>query len=478
MWVLLPMLALVVVRLAWGVESSRRLAATMASLRAQGMRPTLEDFPEDASLQGRNALQDLIDALAPMSLASADQDLLTAISDPTDTIVAVARTPEEWARIESLGGTHHALMLQLDELEDRPAATTRSLVSGIDRRSYAFARTRPLSWLLANLALLRQAQGREAEALGYLQRMLVVSRIMHYFPSLPGRRESLSVRSMAARTLEAMEPTLDLSALEAKAGARQMIARFMDDTLIQESQVKCFDDDLYFRLAEIASATPHHQRWWIRPLYEDSVARLGERYLVFKRAMADTDWYESVLVLDGTMIPGGNNLNLSLHAIEHAFTPYLGRLRDVYERTRADTRAAAIFLAVHLHAHRQGSLPRDLQALVPAELPRVPADPYTPQHALRYRVDPQGPTVWSRGLDSTDDNAPIPYDAYGNKFRRYGIRIPPSSMPHDIVYGAAWRTATPPRPAGVNAPPSAPTPPTAAAPASRPGPDGVRPVGG
>jgi hypothetical protein len=444
MWVLLPLLALVIVRLAWGVESSRRLAATLASLRAQGMRPALEDFPDDASHPGPNALRDLIDALGPMTLASPDQDMLTAISDPTDTIVAVARTPEEWARIDTLGTAHSALIRLLDDMEDRPAATTRSLVRGIDRRTYAFARTRPLSWLLANMALLRHTQGRDAEAVRYLQRMLVVSRIMHHYPSLPGRRESLSVRSMAARTLEAMEPTLDFSTPEARAAAQLMVARFMDDTLIQESQVKCFDDDLYFRLAEIASATQHHQQWWIRPLYEDSLSRLGERYLVFKKAMADTDWYESVLVLDGTLIPGGSNLNLSLHAIEHAFTPYLGRLRDVYERTRADTRAAAIFLALRLHAHRHGSLPGELVALVPADLPYVPADPYTPHLALRYRIDPQGPTIWSRGLDSKDDNAPIPFDTYGNKFRRYGIRIPPSGMPHDIVYGAAWRTAAPP----------------------------------
>jgi hypothetical protein len=64
-----------------------------------------------------------------------------------------------------------------------------------------------------------------------------------------------------------------------------------------------------------------------------------------------------------------------------------GELAGLDRFLRACRRGVAVSLACRLYRHDRGAFPPDLAALVPAYLPAVPPDPYSPAgDALRYRV--------------------------------------------------------------------------------------------
>jgi hypothetical protein len=80
-----------------------------------------------------------------------------------------------------------------------------------------------------------------------------------------------------------------------------------------------------------------------------------------------------------------------------------GELAGLDRFLRACRRGLAVSLACRLYHHDRGSYPPDLAALVPAYLPDVPPDPYSPAGAaLRYRVPAEDeylpePTVGAAG---------------------------------------------------------------------------------
>jgi hypothetical protein len=76
-----------------------------------------------------------------------------------------------------------------------------------------------------------------------------------------------------------------------------------------------------------------------------------------------------------------------------------------YYQFIAERRLVAAALAVRWYAaEHAGQLPANLEALVPAYLPAVPADPFAlAAQPIHYRNDPANPIVYSVGINGADD---------------------------------------------------------------------------
>ena len=72
-------------------------------------------------------------------------------------------------------------------------------------------------------------------------------------------------------------------------------------------------------------------------------------------------------------------------------------------RALARDRVLLLQLALRAHQLERGAPPPNLQALVPAYLKAVPADPFGAGEPLRYRTDGASYTLWSIGSDGVDD---------------------------------------------------------------------------
>ena len=81
LYVFLPIFTLLIVRHIWGFESSHRLAATMAKLRAQGLRLSPEEFGADSDTsKDSNAYYDYAEGIKGFNPTNAERELIY----PTD----------------------------------------------------------------------------------------------------------------------------------------------------------------------------------------------------------------------------------------------------------------------------------------------------------------------------------------------------------------------------------------------------------
>jgi hypothetical protein len=69
-------------------------------------------------------------------------------------------------------------------------------------------------------------------------------------------------------------------------------------------------------------------------------------------------------------------------------------------------RAAEVLLAATRERLASGTLPKSIDALVPARLPSVPRDPFTTDAPLHLKATPEELLVWSVGPDGEDDGGP------------------------------------------------------------------------
>ena len=179
-------------------------------------------------------------------------------------------------------------------------------------------------------------------------------------------------------------------------------------------------------------------------MYEDEICRIAEHYIQVRHVLREQTWQDlRDLGRESDRHRTGSNLSIAAHLLQLQFTSYRERAPELHARCISDSRAAALLLAARLHAARHGTLPQAASELVPGELTQLPVDPFTrPRAPLRFRLDPQGVTVWSLGANGTDEAAAVLFDEFGRKRRRWGDGKPADSP--DIVYGAAWRTTTSP----------------------------------
>lgn len=130
-------------------------------------------------------------------------------------------------------------------------------------------------------------------------------------------------------------------------------------------------------------------------LYDTLIARLEAPD--WAAAMTRPD-YESSLYTDAGLEPTRPSAILP-----RMLTAAIARAGTKAARQEVTSRLAQVACALERHRLRHGSFPEHLDALVPAFLPSVPADPMD-GHPLRYRpLDNGWFQLWSVGLNGRDD---------------------------------------------------------------------------
>ncbi len=104
--------------------------------------------------------------------------------------------------------------------------------------------------------------------------------------------------------------------------------------------------------------------------------------------------------------------------LAHAYAGYIGQYPRREAAAAAVVRSIQVGLAVERFRLAGGSLPADLEALVPAYLAAVPKDPFDGK-PLRYLRQDQGYRVYSLGYDLADN---------------HGTVVPKAGEPGDIVF--------------------------------------------
>lgn len=84
------------------------------------------------------------------------------------------------------------------------------------------------------------------------------------------------------------------------------------------------------------------------------------------------------------------------------FVPTLGKATSSGMLAEARRDVSRVIIALHRHRQASGSFPESLAVLVPEFLPEVPVDPFDGQ-PLRYSLTPDGPLLYSIGVDRNDD---------------------------------------------------------------------------
>lgn len=88
-------------------------------------------------------------------------------------------------------------------------------------------------------------------------------------------------------------------------------------------------------------------------------------------------------------------------------TPAIDKYLESIDRFNADLRVTRLVLAAHLYRARHGSFPASLDALVPAEIPAVPLDPWTGKPiAFTPAVGGAPPTITIADPRATGQNPP------------------------------------------------------------------------
>jgi hypothetical protein len=254
---------------------------------------------------------------------------------------------------------------------------------------------------------------------------------------------AVALRSLLAATLEEMSLDLRLDAPATRDSAVTLIKMLLDPRPL-DSAARNYELEIGLAPA-FASLDYHLNAWWIRPLRDDDIARTMRLNASLVPAAHAQDWLTSQKLAPPVVMHFSHlDTNLETIVLWNSHDPIaVGRAMTLHFRSIADTRAAAILLAARLYACQHHKPPTTFADLVPEFLPDLPRDPFSPTAApMHFRIDPEGPTVWSVGENLTDEGGPVLFDLLDTKLRRYDNRS--TNTQPDIVYGSAWLTTKPP----------------------------------
>jgi hypothetical protein len=429
---LLAFALLLTLRLLWGLESSYRLARVQDQLRAQGV--TLPFQPVRAP-DDKNAYADLARAARLVRLSSTEYTLLFGDFRTGEPVW----TPAEMPALQAIVDRHRDAFLCIDAAAQR----TGHIPTADPNYGYNLQNWEHLGRMLVADAVLQRAQGHETAILQDLQRLVVLADTIDRGGYLVANRTANNLRSMLAGSVERLAPTLRLSHSDDSRPAALALLKSLQDPAPRASLAWNFSVETS-RMPEFST---HHIRlrtWWLYPLRDDDLARAMSLAAGNLPAMRAPDWPAAKRLFVGEptppKLPFTNLHNLTFWYVRNPTFCAWTMLEHFY--TQSDLRAAAILLAARLYEVDNRQAPANIADLVPGFLPAAPLDPFSPTGAaMHFRLDEEGPTVWSVGENAVDDGAPV-QAGRPRRLNTYNRLVPPS-LP-DIVYGAAWLNANPP----------------------------------
>jgi hypothetical protein len=287
--------------------------------------------------------------------------------------------------------------------------------------------------LLREAAQVAHMERNDEVAIGYLERVLVLARVVGARQSLLSKEFASNMRSEAALSLDGWEAELQYRGDTGRA-VQRIIGELVASTSDSDEMKHAFQYETATYSDVVLQKCPALDDWWIQPLTIDSFARRLTLQMELMPIVEATNWQEVTLVpLEHKA--DASNLNNIVLAISVPRYMVAEAMRARFH-AMSDARGVTETLAAYLYREDKGAFPERAGQLVPDYLPALQVDPFaTDGRVLRYRRDADGPTVWSVGENGKDEEGVVSMTGmpmFGNS-RRY-------NQP-DIVYGAAWRAA-------------------------------------
>lgn len=393
----LLILGLIALRLIAGWSADRRLGAIESDLRAAGRPVVPADLntapPPDAS----NAAFYLKRAAGAVTLTKAQEAAADRLGSP-------AFTPADLAQLRGAVAANAAALADAHAARDLPEADwaihfrrpmLNVLLPNLNPQ-------RELANLLRDAIAVQTADGHSAAAVGTLLDLLLAADAQLGGRMVVANLVGVGISDVVVRQLERHLPDL---VFEGEAGpdpaprsnAQALIRALLDDRLSAGMAVGMDAD----RVALFDTLDNIGTGWTLRPFFRSAAA-------------AKAGWYESVRrAAQAGTLKAAKGLRYPWASLDDlkGFTAVLDmdseKSLTVVARNLAARRLAAAAVAVRLYrVDHDGKLPPTLQALVPAYLPAVPADPMRPDGGpIGYAPAGQAasPRVYSVGVDGVND---------------------------------------------------------------------------
>ncbi len=296
---------------------------------------------------------------------------------------------------------------------------------------------------LLSAAVVDFADGRDDLAVEQLRRLMSVDRVVSQSPTLAAHQLGINLRARIAAMAEKMEAPALFPDGPAHHPAQSDNVRALVDSLLDDrgfheqfarlSAVHLLNPDPM--TGRILDPGPSYARvadensWWLAPLQWDEQRRSLEGAATWLPVIS-ADTFEAYRLMPEVARPNYSNMSQIVFNATNFIDFQLERISQQHFRALADGRIAAVLLGTWM-ANQNGVSPPGAEGLVPKYLPAAPEDPFAADgRPLRYRLDTEGPTVWSVGENGVDEGGLILTPTRGRM----------TEQP-DVVYGAAWRVA-------------------------------------
>ena len=435
----LILIVLTGIRVWWGWNAHRRLQAEIDRIIETGEPIYPADFDPPEIRPEDNAAKLLTDAVAALNLTPEQHDLIRRISGDFD---AIRKNLDE---VE--------LMVRASEQSFHLVHRTHELAKidwGIRVRSPAInvmfgnlSGHRQVVKLLSIVAIYHSAHGADARTLETLLDVQRYAEILDDQPFLIGHLVSLACRARVFRDLEYLAPRVALtpgendpmvSSATSRKLAERLLARLLDETGFHRSHIRAMQSE---RMSTLDTAMLVHRRqmslasvgWtapmaptWIEkmlsfplaPLYELDAVRGLRHMTAIIDAVREPDWPAAKAAFPPS-VNDWSPLERLTRPISGIMLPSLDRAVLLHYRAVAETRMAAITLAIRLYETDHGRRPNELEHLVPRYLPAVPPDPFAKDaRPIGYKPNAPKPLLYSVGRDGVDDHGAFAFRGRGS----------------------------------------------------------------
>ncbi|HVX84602.1 MAG TPA: hypothetical protein VH253_07280 [Phycisphaerae bacterium] len=439
-YVAAPVVLLLGARVIWGLEAGRRLDRVYGELRAAGVPLETKNFLEPVLPDQSNALVPVLHAIGALELTEAERGLVSGEGKSLSMPYETEYTAGEEAQLDGIFARMGPAFGDLDRAMAVPEAQwgpglksaaggSGGMDEGVLSSPEVYEEVRFLAHATVLAARRAHERGDDSACLHGLEQSLALARITDANPTLYGHETAIGIRTETALGVQQFLGDLRIDGAD-RAAAERLVEAFGDDRSVQQSEVRAFQFELAYHRDTLPTEAPLSSSWLLKPLVDTTVARLLEMDASLLPAAAAPIYDAHLLPKLGPTPPG---------ALSDMVLPPLNGVMETFERAMilqsrhlADGRATAVLLAARMfeeERHRQAQGVSELRGY----LGSAPRDPFAKDgSALRYRLDADGPTVWSVGEDGVDNHGHLARSA-GRVRIRYSQR--------DLVYGAAWMDA-------------------------------------
>ncbi len=441
----LLLLILFALRLWWGHVAQNKLDIQIAAAQARSEPVLIDDFNELNS----NPLPDTQNAAAQLTKASLNLNYnaaQTAFDNRFNADIALSAADRKL--LDGLIVANAKTISLLRTAANLPQASWGLRVQSpvINVLLPALNWQRRLANLLVYAAIDHHLLDDDSQTIEDLRDIFRESDIAEqYGPFIVTHLVAVGISALGTNTITRLTGTLSISPATAPA-VRRLIAQILDERAYKAGgQLSWYGERLMAiddkgTLSFISPAPKSYLLWPVRPMFTLDQVRIFQYDTTIAHTLSEPTYAAAFPKLP--TYPNKSNFS-PLQTASRLYTmilmPSVDRAVLTHYRGLAERRAAAVLLAIRLYQADHGAAPENLDLLVPAYLPAVPIDPFSPTASpLRYINTPGAEAVYSVGEDGKDDGGSTQlirghsgpsHSHWDTKDAVYPLHHPPATQP-------------------------------------------------